>query len=114
MKLPYVCGDMSGNIVRLKRSPYGINQSGQHWAGLLVDTVVECGIDQSRTGTWVFRMVVDGRAELIMAVHVDDTVIAGLDEAYRDFHAALNTKFPTNNLDVLTWYTGCAFKRNWK
>ena len=36
--------------------------------------------------------------ELIMAVHVDDIAIAGPDEACRDFHAALNTKFPTNNL----------------
>ena len=59
-------------------------------------------------------MVVDGKVELIMAVHVDDTVIAGLDEACRDFHAALNTKFPTNNLGESTWYTGCAFKRNWE
>ena len=41
-------------------------------------------------------------------------VIAGSDEACRDFHAALNTKFPTNSLGALTWYTGCAFKRNWE
>ena len=36
-------------------------------------------------------MVVDGKVELIMAVHVDDIVIAGSDEACRDFRAALNT-----------------------
>ena len=59
-------------------------------------------------------MVVDGKVELIMAVHVDDIVIAGSDEACRDFHAALNTKFPTNSLGELIWYTGCAFKRNWE
>ena len=59
-------------------------------------------------------MVVDGKVELIMAVHVDDIVIAGSDEACRGFHAALNTKIPTNNLGELTWYTGCAFKRSWE
>ena len=48
-----------------------------------------------------------------MAVHVDDIVVAGSDEPCRDFHAASNTKFPTNNLDELNWYTGCAFKRSW-
>ena len=53
-----------------------------------------------------------GKVELIMAVHVDDIVIAGSDEACRDFHAALNIEFPMNNLGELTWYTGCAFKRN--
>ena len=41
-------------------------------------------------------------------------MIAGSDEACRDFHAASNTKFPTNNLGELTWYAGCAFKRNWE
>ena len=41
-------------------------------------------------------------------------VIAGSDEACRDFHAPLNTKFPTKSLGALTWYTGCAFKRNWE
>ena len=59
-------------------------------------------------------MVVDGKVQLIMAVHVDDIVIAGSDEACRDFHAALITKFPTNSLGKLTWYTGCAFKRYWE
>ena len=49
-----------------------------------------------------------------MAVHVDDIVIAGSDEACRGFHAALNTKFLTNNLGELTWYTGCAFERTWE
>ena len=105
---------MSGMIVRLNISLYGLKQSGRQWPGLLVETVVEFGMEQSRTDACVFRMVVDGKVELIMAVHVDGIVIAGLDEACRDFHAALNTNFPTNSLAELTWYTGCAFKRNWE
>ena len=105
---------MSRKIVRLNRSPYGLKQSGRPWAGLLVETVVEFGMEQSRTDPCFFCMVVDGKVELIMPVHVDNIVIAGSDEACRDFHAALNTKFPTNNLCELTCYTGCAFKRNWE
>ena len=107
-------GDMSGKIVRLNRSPYGLDQSGRQWAGLLVQTVVEYGMEQCRADPCVFRMVVDGKVELIMAVHVDDIVIAGSDKACRDFYAALNTKLPTNNLGELTWYTSCAFRRNWE
>ena len=86
----------------------------RQWAGLLVETVVEYGMEQCRTDPCVFRMVADGKVELIMAVHVDDIVIAGSDETCRDFHAALSMKFPTNDLGELTWYTGCAFKRNWE
>ena len=114
MKLPGGCGDMSGTTVRLNRSLYGLKQSGRQWAGLLVETVVEYCMEQCRTDPCVFRMVVDGKVELIMAVHVDDIVIAGSDETCKDFHAALVTKFPTNNLGELTWYTGCAFKRDWE
>ena len=55
-------------------------------------------MQQCSTDPCVFRMIVDGKVELIMAVHVDGTVIAGSDEACKDFHAALNTNFPTNNL----------------
>ena len=59
-------------------------------------------------------MVVDGKVELIMAVHVDDIVIAGSGETCRDFHAASTTKFPTNNRGELTWCTGCPLKCNWE
>ena len=65
MKLPDGYGDMSGNIVRLNRSLYGLKQSGQQWAGLLVDTVVLFGMEHSRTDPCVFRLVVDGKVELI-------------------------------------------------
>ena len=80
----------------------------------MVETVVVYGMESCRTDPFVLRMVVDGNVKLIMDVHVDDIVIAGSDETCKDFHAALVTKFPTNNLGELTWYTGCAFKRDWE
>ena len=70
-------------------------------------------MEQSKTDPCVLRKVVDGKEKLIMAVHVDDIVVAGSGEACRYFHAALNTKFPTNNLGEFVGNTGCAFKRNW-
>ena len=66
--------------------------------------MVEYGMEQCRTDPCVFRMVVDGKVELIMAVYVDDIEIAGSDETCRDFHAALTSNFHTNNnLGALTW-----------
>ena len=59
-------------------------------------------------------MVVGGKVELSMAVHVDDIVIEDSDESCKYFHATLVVKFPTNNLVELTRYTGCAFKRDWE
>ena len=61
---PGGCGDMSGKIVRLNRSLYGLKQSGRQWAGLLVETVVEYGImEQCRTDQCVLRIVVNGKVE---------------------------------------------------
>ena len=72
MKLPDGCGDMSGKIVLLNISVYGLKQRGRQVAELLVEAVVEYGMEQCRTEPRVFRMVVDSKVELIMAVHVDD------------------------------------------
>ena len=112
MQLPGGCGDMSGKIVRLNRSLYGLKQRGYQWAGLFVETVVLYGMEQCRSDPCVFHMVVDGKVELIMAVHVNDIVFAGSDEACRHFHAALATKSPMNNLSEPIWYTGCAFEHD--
>ena len=75
MTLPDGCGDMPGKIVRLNRSLYGLKQSVRQWARFLVDPMVEYGMERCRTDPRVFRMVVDGKVELIVAVHVDDIVI---------------------------------------
>ena len=77
MKLPGRCVDWSGKIVRSNRSLYGLKQSGRQWAGLLVETVVKCVMEQCRTDP-CFRMVVDGKVEVIMAVHEDGIVICRL------------------------------------
>ena len=67
-------------------------------------------MESCKSDPCVFRMVVDVKVKLIIAVHVDDIVIAGSDETCRDFHPALVTKLPTNNFGELTWSTDCCFQ----
>ena len=62
----------------------------------------------------VFAWLLTGKVELVMADQVDDIMIALTDEKCRDFHSALTTKLPTNNLGELTWYTGCAYEHKWE
>lgn len=50
--------------------------------------MVEYSMEQSSTDPCDFRMVVDGKLELNMAVHVDDVVIARSNETCRGFHVA--------------------------
>ena len=84
MKLTDGYGGISGKIVRLNTSLYGLKQRRRQWAGLLVETVVEYGMEQCRADPCVFHMVVDGKVDLILAVHADDIVIAGSNEACRE------------------------------
>ena len=61
MKVRDGCSNMSGNVFRLNMSLHGPNQSRPPRAGLLVDTVIEYGMEQCRTGPCVFRSVVRGK-----------------------------------------------------
>lgn len=67
-KEPDGCGEISGKTAGLKGSLYRLKQIGRQWVGRLAETVVEDGLEQSRTGLCVFRMVGDEKVELIMAV----------------------------------------------
>lgn len=75
--------------------------------------MVEHGMKQGRSDPSMFRMVVDGQEELIMAVRADDMTIAGSDETCRDFRTALGKKSPSNILGEVTLYPDCASKRYW-
>lgn len=114
MKLLGGCGDMSVKIFRLTRSLFGLKQIGRLLAGILVKTVIEYGMEQCRTDPCFLRAVVDGKVELIMAVDLDDIVIARPDETCRDFHAASVTKFPTTNRPEKTRCFGCVYKSDWE
>ena len=70
-------------------------------------------MEQCSSGSCVFRMVVDGKVSWPF-MYVDDIVDRRIGRVCRDSQAALVTKSPTNNLGVLTWYTGCAFQRDWE
>ena len=40
MKLPDVCGDKSGKVVKLNKSVYGLKEAGCRWAMHLGDAIV--------------------------------------------------------------------------
>lgn len=66
---------------------------------------------QCGTGQCAVRTVVNSEVELNMVVDVDGIVTAGTDDTCRDCHAALITKFATNNLGEKSWNAASAFER---
>ena len=69
-------------------------------------------MEQCRNDPCVFRMVVDVKAELIMAAHVDHCDCGRIEWSMQRLPCRVNYEIPhANNFGELTWYTGCAFKR---
>ncbi|CAN0299130.1 unnamed protein product [Ectocarpus fasciculatus] len=112
MKLPPGCGSMSGKFAKLERALYGLKQSGREWGYEAADTLTENGFEQSRADPCIFRKMVDGVVKMIIAIYVDDLLVAGSEEECDALLASLNKKFPTNDLGECTWYDGCGIERD--
>lgn len=101
MRLPPAFSEKSGQVVHLTKGLFGLKQAGRMSNALLVHTVV-------------FDLMNDETVILVVAVRVDDLFVVGEAKEAAEFHDSLNNKFPTNMVGELSWYTGCAFDRNFK
>ena len=68
---------------------------------------------QSKADPCVFRKVVNGEVTLIVCVHVDDLAVPAKEKETSDvLYAQLKDEFPVDDMGDLSWYLGCAFKRD--
>ena len=114
MRMPRGCGDMSGKTVLLNKSLYGLKQAARSWHSLLVATLRSIGFEQHPSEPCVLRLL-DPKSKtvkIMLAVHVDDMIVAGSKLSCEWLRNVLSEKFPVNNLGPLNWYTGYAFERD--
>ena len=57
---------------RLNKAIYGLVQVGRCWNNKFCDDMAAIGFEQAKADPCVFRKVVDGEAEMVVVVHVDD------------------------------------------
>ncbi|CAM9903911.1 unnamed protein product [Pylaiella littoralis] len=112
MRLPKGCGALSGMIVKLNKSLYGLRQASRSWHGLLKKCLLDLGFEQCLVDTCVFRLIEDGCVVLILVVHVDDIFAVGERERCDRFGMDLNKSVPVKNLGELRWYSGCFYERD--
>ena len=55
MRMPQGCGALSGRVVRLNRSLYGLKQASRSWHSHLLVRLKSLGFEQSLAGACVFR-----------------------------------------------------------
>ena len=73
------------------------------------------GFEQAKADPCVSRKVVDGEAEMVVVVHVDDILAHTKDQATMDrFAAELGQKFKLKDMDDAGYYMSCHITRNLK
>ncbi|TFY50793.1 hypothetical protein EVG20_g11324 [Dentipellis fragilis] len=115
MKHPpgYTPADAEGRVLRLRKTLYGLKQSGRRWyqklTWIFVDRLglVRCQVDQA-----VFYRR-DESSTLIVAVHVDDCTIAATSkELVESFKAKVREFVEVTDLGELHWLLGIEVKRD--
>lgn len=111
LRLPAACGSLSGKIVQLNKSLYGLKQASRSWHAHLTTCLETLGFHQCLADACVFRLVEEGCVAIIAVVHVDDIFSVGLKSRCDTFRDELNRMVPVKNLGELRWYGGCHFTR---
>ena len=111
LRLPRGCGRLSGKVVRLNKSLYGLKKASRSWHAHLTTCLKTLGFQQCLADTCVFRLVEEGRVAIIAVVHVNDIFAVGLKSRCDAFRDELNQMVPFKNLGELRWNGGCHYTR---
>ena len=112
MRLPEGCGSLSGKVVKLSKSLYGLRQASRQWYALLKKCLLALGFVQCLADSCVFRLVEGGKVVMHLVVHVDDIFAVGKKERCDQFGKDLGRLVPVKSLGELKWYSGCYYERD--
>ena len=93
-------------VCRLKKSLYGLKQSGRNWFNTLRDFLLSIQFKPSKSDPCLFLRERNGHKDFV-ASWVDDLVYCSDDiNFYEKFEKALSTKFLISEVDDLNWFLG--------
>ena len=103
-------GNDNKAVWKLKKSVYGLKQSGRNWNLMLHEYLVEKGFIQSAVDPCLYTRKTGG-ATVMMLVWVDDILIAGTNEECLDeVKCELKLKFKMSDFGKLSYFLGIEFK----
>ena len=114
LRLPKGRGSLSGKMVLLSKSLYGLKQASRSWNAYFTSCLKTLGFQQCLANVSVFRLVEEGRAAIIAVLHVDDIFAVGLKSRCDVFRDELNRMVPVMNLGELIRYGDCHYTREWE
>ena len=112
IRLPLCCGELSGKVVKLGRSLYGLRQSSRTWHNHLMRGLKCLGFESCAADACVMRLIEHTVVVMVVVVHVDDIFSIGLKSRCDKFGVDLKRYVTITNLGELRWYAGCRFSRD--
>ena len=98
-------------ICKLKKSLYGLKQSGRNWNNMLHKHLCDEGFSQSLADPCVYIRKTKSEECVIIIVWVDDIIIsATVMESLERVKDALSRKFTMKDLGQISWFLGTQFK----
>ena len=72
IEIPEEFQEFPGAVGWLNKAIYGLVQAGRCWNNKFCDDMALIGFERAKADPCMFRKVVDGEAEMVVVVHVDD------------------------------------------
>ena len=96
-------------VYKLKKSLYGLKQSGRNWNNLLHNFLLSQDFVQSLCDNCVYTKHMNS-SKIIIIVWVDDLIIAASDiNKLNEIKQSLSLKFKMKDLGVVSWFLGIEF-----
>ena len=91
---PPGCGTMSGKVVRLNKSLYGLKQASRTFRNRFVSDLKRIGFEQSLSDPCVLCFMMGDEVMGMVAIHVDDILYAGTKSLAKVVVEALGDSLP--------------------
>ena len=100
-------------VCKLKKSLYGLKQSGRNWNNMLHTYLISENFSQSLADPCLYTKKVEPSESVILIVWVDDIIISGTTlGVLESVKSALSRKFKMKDLGNLSWFLGTSFECN--
>ena len=103
IRLPPGCGELSGKVVKLGRSFYGLRQLSRTWRNHLMRRLKCLGFESCAVDACVMRLIEHSVVVMVVVVHVDGILSIGLKSRCDNIGVDLNRYVPITNLGELRW-----------
>jgi hypothetical protein len=104
--------DRKKYVLKLRKTIYGLKQSGRKWYEAFSRLLVSVGLNRAESDYGIFYKR-SGDDMVVIAIHVDDCVLAASSRAVLDeYKAKIGARFKLTDLGPIHWLLGIKVVRN--